>query len=280
MELRFEKSMLSAMKSATATICSIPATSSATDAAALVREHGYCVVRGALSPAELSVIRPRFHALISQAMAAAESGTRHVEVTRLLERDPCLADLMVQPVVFPIARQLIGRDITLATGGEGDCRPAHTGAYISWHNDFVWMPDLPYPLPNSWIRCTYLIDDVDEDTGPFTLLPGTHRSDHACPSAEMTQANGQPLVMPGQVAITGRAGDCLINNTEIWHTSTPNRSDAPRMLAMLLYKHAWMRQWEEGYEISPAFAAAQTDPIRQQLCNVGPWHCRNSWPAQ
>lgn len=268
------------MQSATTSLCSIPATTSPTDAAAIVREHGYGVVRGALSAKELEVIRPRFHAVIGEAMAAAEQGSRHVEVRRLLEQDPCLANLMAQPVIFPIARQLIGRDITLASGGEGDCRPAGTGAFISWHNDFQWMTDLAYPLPHAWIRCTYLIDDVDADTGPFTLLPGTHRADRPCPTAEMTHPDGQPRVMPGQVAITGRAGDCLINNTEIWHTSTPNTSSAPRMLAMFLYKHAWMRQWEEGYDINPEFAAAQTDPIRQQLCGVGPWHGRKSWPAE
>ena len=231
MESRFAPLMLTAMELASATIRWIPATTSTTDAADLVREHGYCVVCGALSPAELSVIQPRFHTMISEAMTAADSGSLHVEVKRLIERDPCLANRMVQLVVFPIARQLIGRDITLAPGGDGDCRPAHTGAYISWHNDVVWMPDLSYPLPNAWIRCSYLIDDVDEDTGPFTLLPGSHRIDHACPSAEMTQTNGQPLTMPRPVAITSHAGDCLINNTEICQTSTPNRSSAPRMLA-------------------------------------------------
>ncbi len=37
------------------------------------------------------------------------------------------------------------------------------------------------------------------------------------------------------VRITGKAGSCLINNTEIWHTNTPNTTDRPRKLIMLLY---------------------------------------------
>ncbi len=247
--------------------------------AALVRQHGYCIVRGALSQAELAVIRPRFDQLMASEVVGA-TDARHIEIRRLLERDPCLADLMVQPTVFPMARALIGRDITLASAGEGDCRPAHTGAYISWHNDFVWMPDLAYPRQNAWIRCTYLLNDVTAERGPFTLLPGTHTENRPCPAAEMTDDQGQPRIMPSQVAITGRAGDCLINNTEIWHTATPNKSDQPRLLAMLLYKHAWMRQWEEGYELSKEFVAAQTDPVRQQLCNVGVWHRTDGkWPA-
>ena len=36
------------------------------------------------------------------------------------------------------------------------------------------MTDVPYPRQNFWVRCTYFLGDVRDDTGPFTLLPGTH----------------------------------------------------------------------------------------------------------
>lgn len=237
----------------------------------LLREQGYCVIPQALRPAELAVLCPRFNDLLSP-LVAAKPGARHVEARRLLESAPEFAVLMDHPATLPIVRAVLGADLTLATAGEGDWRPPHTPAYISWHNDFVWMPDVPYPRQNRWIRCTFLLSDVTEDTGPFTLLPGSHRADRPCPSAQLTDAEGQPHELPGMVRITGKAGDCLINDTEIWHTNTPNRSDQPRKLAMLLYKHAWMRMWEDDYHITPGFAAAQTDPVRRQLCGVGPWH--------
>ncbi len=243
----------------------------AAEAVLLVREQGYCVVPNALSAAELAVLRPRFEQLLSP-LVAANPGARHVEAKRLLEADPAFAALMRHPATLPIVRALIGRDVTLATGGEGDWRPPHTPAYISWHNDFTWMADVPYPRQNRWIRCTFMLSDVDDNMGPFTLLPGSHRADRPCPTAELTDANGQPRPLAGMVRVTGKAGDCLINDTEIWHTNTANDSDQPRQLAMVLYKHAWMRMWESGYELTPEFAAAQTDPVRQQLCGVGPWH--------
>ena len=92
------------------------------------------------------------------------------------------------------------------------------------------------------------------------------------PVVDIEFADGHLPAIYNALRITGKAGDCLINDTEIWHTNTPNRSDQPRKLAMIMYKHAWMRMWEEGYEITPAFAGGQTDPVRRQLCGVGPWH--------
>lgn len=258
-----------------AIVCRMIATaSSPAEAVLLVREQGYCVVPGALSPAELAALQPRFIDLLTP-VVEAQPGARHVELRRLIEADTLFADLAAHPSTLPIARELIGRDVTLASAGEGDWRPPHTPAYISWHNDFTWMADVPYPRQNRWIRCIFFLSDVTEDNGPFTVFPGSHRADRACPSAALTDEHGQPRDLPGMVRITGKAGDCLINDTEIWHTNTANRSDHPRQLAMFLYKHAWMRMWEAGYEITPEFAAAQTDPRRRQLCGVGPWHRTN-----
>src|SRR6185503_11135841 len=105
---------------------------------------------------------------------------RNLQTKKLIEQDPLFADLMDWPGVFPIAKALIGRDITLSDGGYTDYRPARAPAFISWHNDFAWMRDVPYPLHNFWIRCTYFIEDVTEDMGPFTLLPRSHLSAGPC----------------------------------------------------------------------------------------------------
>lgn len=130
------------------------------------------------------------------------------------------------------------------------------------------MANVPYPRQNFWVRTTYFLSDVTEDGGPFTLLPGSHLKDHACPENH----GSQPRHIEGQIGITGKAGSCLINNTEIWHTNSPNNSDNPRRLIMICYKHAWMKQWQEGFSTTAEFAARQTDPLRRQLCGLYDWH--------
>ena len=244
---------------------------------ALVRRDGYVLMRDALAPAQVSDLSRAYDRQLEAHPPAP--GALRVEVPRILERDPAFEPLMDLPTVFPVARALIGADVELASGGELDHKLPRTPAYIAWHGDFQWMQDVPFPRQNFWIRCTYFLGDVEEDTGPFTLLPGTHLADHACP-ADMNQANGQPKVVPGQVGVTGPAGSCLINNTEIWHTNSPLTGDHPRRLIMLMYKHAWMKPWQDGYAISPEFAARQSDPLRRQLTGNIAWHQgRSAFPA-
>jgi hypothetical protein len=237
-----------------------------------LKNEGYTVVPQAITSDELDPIRIKWDEHMAVSLKETPDAI-HAEIKRCLEQDPVFEPLMNLPTTFPIAHAIFGNDITLATAGEGDYRAPNTPAYIGWHNDFAWMQDVPYPRQNFWLRCTYFIDDVTDDMGPFTLLPGSHKADHG-PTRDLTGEDGQPIVPPEAVRVTGKAGDCLINNTEIWHTNTPNRSDRPRKMLMVLYKHAWMRQWQDGYGVTEDFAQRQTDPVRRQLCGIVNWHRR------
>jgi hypothetical protein len=244
---------------------------------ALLRKDGYALMESALSPEQLAAMSAAYDRQL--AFHPPPASALRVEVKRILEQDPVFEPLMDLPTVFPAARALIGADIELASSGELDHKLPRTPAYISWHNDFQWMVDVPYPRQNFWVRCTYFLSDVTEEMGPFTLLPGSHLADRVCPP-ELTGPDRQPRRIEGQIGITGPAGSCLINNTELWHTNWPNQSDRPRRLIMILYKHAWMKQWQEGYETTPEFAARQTDPIRRQLTGNLVWHHgRDHFPA-
>lgn len=235
----------------------------------LLQKDGYVLMENALTPEQVALMSAAYDRQL--ALHPPKPGASRVEVPRFLERDSVFEDLMDLSTVFPIARTLIGADIELASGGELDHKFAHTPAYIGWHDDFVGMTNVPYPRQNFWVRCTYFLSDVTPESGPFTLLPGTHLATHGCPPDLKNEA-GQPLTLPDQVGIVGPAGSCLIDNTEIWHTNTPNTGDLPRRLLMLLYKHAWMKPWQGGFEITAEFAAKQTDPIRQQLVRQVIWH--------
>lgn len=244
---------------------------------ALLARDGYVVLHDALTPAQLTEINAAYDHQLE--LNPPGEGALRVEVPRILERDPAFEQLMDNEPAFRIARAVLGPDIELASGGELDYKLPRTPAYIGWHSDFQWMTGIPLPRQNFWVRCTYFLSEVRDDTGPFTLLPGSHNRDYPCPD-NPRGADGEPLVLEGQIGITGPAGACLINNTEIWHTNSPNRGDLPRRLIMLMYKHGWMKQWQEGYQTTPEFAARQTDPLRRQLTGNLTWHNgANHFPA-
>lgn len=243
----------------------------------LMHADGYVLMENALTPEQTARISDAYDRQLR--LHPPAPGALRVELKRILERDPVFETLMDNPPVFAVARAMIGADIELASGGELDYKLARTPAYIGWHNDFRWMVNVPYPRQNFWIRTTWFLSDVTEDMGPFTLIPGTHRADRVCP-AEYNDASGKPRSIDGQLGMTGPAGSCLINNTEIWHTNWANTSDRDRRLIMFTYKHAWMKQWQDGYEMTEAFAARQTDPVRRQLCGLYSWnHGAGHFPA-
>jgi hypothetical protein len=244
---------------------------------ALFMRDGYVIMHDALKGYQLEELNAAYERQL--ALHPPEPGALRVEVPRILERDPAFEQLMDNPPTFTVARAVIGADIELASSGELDHKLPRTPAYIGWHGDFQWMTNVPFPRQNYWVRCTYFLSDVREDTGPFTLLPGSHMRTQPCPD-NLRGSDGKPAYMEGQIAITGPAGACLINNSEIWHTNSSNRGDLPRRLIMILYKHAWMKQWQQGYETTPEFAAQQADPLRRQLTGNCVWHQgRCSFPA-
>lgn len=233
----------------------------------LMNRDGYVVMEDALNASQLHELNTAY----DKQLEAHPPHPARIEIKRILERDPAFEQLMDLPTVFPVARSIIGADIELATSGELDHKMPHAPAHTGWHNDFRAIPNVPYPRQNFWIRTTYFLNDVTDETGPFTLLPGTHLAGHECPR-EYNDEQGHPKFVAGQLPITGKAGSCLINNTEIWHTNTSNVSDRARRLIMIMYKHAWMKQWQGGYESTPEFLARQTDPLRRQLLGEVNWH--------
>lgn len=236
------------------------------DAVALFHRDGFVVMENALTTSQLDELNAAYDRQLALHPPAPDAG--HKDIPRALERDPVFEQLMDNPPVFRVAHGVLGPDIELATGGELDYKPPRTPAHVGWHNDFPRLWNVPYPRrQHFWVRCVYFLGDVTADMGPFTLLPGTHLKDHVCPE----DFRQPPRFIEGQLGITGTAGTCLINNTEIWHTNSPNTSDRPRRLIMLLYKHAWMKQAGSGYEMTPEFVARQTDPIRRQLVGQIPW---------
>lgn len=244
---------------------------------ALIERDGYVLMENALNPLQVAEISAAYEEQLNREPVAP--GTKRIEIKRILERDLRFEQLIDHPATFAVARAVIGADIELASGGELDHKMPQSPAHIGWHNDFSWMTNVPYPRQNFWIRCTYFLSDVTTESGPFTLLPGTHRMPNVCPG-EWHDENGQPVEVKEQIPIIGPAGSCLINNTEIWHTNTPNVSEKARQLIMILYKHAWMKQWQEGYALSEGFALRQSDPLRRQLCGLYTWHLpASTFPA-
>ena len=120
------------------------------------------------------------------------------------------------------------------------------------------QPPSPFPERNGipllpfMLRASILMSDTTDEMGPTCLVPGSHGTRHmpppwvhsgsaacstpGCPGCfHCATAPAQPRVLPGMVRFTGRAGDILLNDVSIWHTSGPNTTDETRKLCWILW---------------------------------------------
>lgn len=258
----------------------VPANEIAEDLA----RDGCVMIQDVLSPEWVRALQAAYNEAVDE-KAASKLGLadeRHppgwFEIARVLERSEIFENLMDVPKVLAVAGRVLGPDLDLASGGELDFKaPGRLTNYCGWHTDFTWIVSLPYPRQVFWIGCYFLIDDVTEDVGPLTVLPGSHRApgppptDYNAPAGDCGSREGPPRAIEGAVDALGRAGDCLMINTEIWHMSRANGSNRARKLIKVHYKPPWMKVWGGGREYTDAFAERQTDPIRRQLVGLMPY---------
>ena len=226
-----------------------------------IEQQGYTVIPGAIPPALLARMRARFDELIADykniPSAVHTPANGGIDLNRLLEIDPVFSELIEMPTVLPYVDHLHGGDVRLLGASIANFMPAHSPARCGWHHD-----------GGPYTRLTYLLSDLAENGGATAVVPGTHKQD-AIPVPDWSNdADGQPRAIPGMIKVTGRAGDCMINNTHIWHTSTPNESDQPRRIVWVVYKHeAQPMVPPSQYNLlhTPEYFAKQTGERRRRL---------------
>ena len=149
-------------------------------------------------------------------------GVGRIEVNRLFERDSRFEQLMDYAAeLFGIAAvrtRARYRDVVERAAGL-QAAPYPGAHYLAQR----FRVDADDPVPTSELLGAMHVFPLRCDRrerSTFTLLPGSHLSDHGAPPPWDGPGN-QPRHIDGQLAMTGRAGVCLINNTEIWHTKLP-----------------------------------------------------------
>lgn len=244
--------------------CKGPHRQSGTDDLQTNREHltrlhdrGVTRVASAVGPGMLQRCISRLDSLLGSDGRFRSRVPMAKEVQRILERDECFAGLMDLPSIFPIVDAWFNGEASLGDAGIGQGFFARARAQGGWHRD-----------GGSWIRCTFLLSDLEKDGGATAFVEGTHHLEVG-PPQEWNDREGQPYEQAGMMLGVGQAGDCIINVTSVWHTNTPNQSDRERRVIWLLYKPASDPGWDltgMGYALTTEFVTAQSDPLRARLC--------------
>jgi ectoine hydroxylase-related dioxygenase (phytanoyl-CoA dioxygenase family) len=225
-----------------------------------VEANGYLVIENAVTPEQLGEMRRQCaRAEACWRADASLAGVRRwdlEQVVGIMEYHPFFVDMIENPLVFPIVRDLLGPAIRLL---DHDYFMTPPGAKIhrGWHYD-EFFPNVHHPTSILMIKVFYVVEDIPWNGGGTVLLPGSHRFDYKPPNSD------DPEDLPGSVRMSLPAGAAYLMAGRVCHSAGNNLSDRPRKLLIYTYGHKWMRVWD-GYQPSDDVLGLAQTPMRRQL---------------
>lgn len=227
------------------------------DAIAALHEHGYALLRGALSPRDVAWVRA----------ATDRLRPHHWDYTGLVDhykcvfnRDPGWLAYLDRPGVIDLMEAALGGDCHVIGQTAWRCHPGFVGAEL--HTDYVplelpeqWLAEPGFRLPMHVCTVHFFLDDIGPELAPTCIVPGSHRS-------------GRPP-RPGEHTWHGRAaepvlceaGDALVFRSDVWHSGSRNRSERTRYLLQVHYGRRMVAQ-----KFSP-YLTWRFDPLILTACS-------------
>ncbi len=259
---------------------------------AFLDAQGYLVIADALDGDLLAQVREHFYRVEEETRQAwIESfdrppkfkpyglgPTAHV-VEPIITHAEIFLDLLELPLTVSTLRAFLGPDIQMLDNAL-HVKPAGTRTHTRWHRDAArgvysprgwsaeecreWERIKACENPCAKLKVFFFVDDIDADTAPFSVVPGSHKLEvNAVPQYD-------PLTdMPGHVKLVGQAGTALIWHATIWHTAMDNVGTRARRMLLFNYAHYGMKQYEPCVP-TPELAgrARQRSPLCRQLLGL------------
>ena len=169
----------------------------------------------------------REHAL-SLAASEQQAGKSHTylannsaqRVWNLVDKGEIFEEAIQQPKMLEAMEYLLGADCTLSSFTVNVLYPGAPDAGL--HIDYP-LSALPTPRPNFPMvaNSVWFLDDWTLENGATSCVPKSHRRLKALPESGVEYAD--------ELQICGPRGSVLIVNGAIWHGSSENKTNAPRV---------------------------------------------------
>lgn len=185
--------------------------------------QGYLVLSEVVDPAWLRAIHDRLDQLIAEeGPIAGHEVARQPGVTMLadlLNKGQMFERMLRVPEVLAAAHHVLG-DMKVNSLNYRTAPPGGGEQYLHSDCDFLVRDDGSYRICNSM----WVVDEFTADNGATRVVPGTHRS------GRLPQDVLDDVVAPhpDEVVLTAPAGSVIVFNSHLWHSGTPNRSNASR----------------------------------------------------
>jgi ectoine hydroxylase-related dioxygenase (phytanoyl-CoA dioxygenase family) len=197
-------------------------------------DYGYVVIPELLTRDEA---RALYDAFDDFPRAHVDGSERNFNTERVLCHHWGFVEAVTKPRLIEALRLCVGDDIQILSydapetpPGKGPARAWHIEVHGGFSSDSCLS-----------VNAGMYFQDVNEETGPLYIVPGSHRWRRE-PTAE---ERGRPQA--GEIAVAMPAGTGIVIHGQLWHSGGRNTSDRPRRAAFAYVGHYWMKRMDEYY---------------------------------
>jgi ectoine hydroxylase-related dioxygenase (phytanoyl-CoA dioxygenase family) len=219
-----------------------------------------------LSAAEVETLRAELARVIANADGAEPQpvvlrdigrgkGAQVWQIVNIWQASGPFRDLLFQPrITAEIAQLARARQVRL-WHDQIQYKPAATGGVNMWHQDGPYWPILrPKDQVTAWIA----LDDVDEENGCMSMVPGSHAwGDQIQVLHNLKEFTDMTSERAGRAievaACPVRAGGVHYHHSLTWHGSPANASGRPRRAIALHYMPETTRYDASGTHLMKPF---------------------------
>ncbi len=208
------------------------ATSAGRDVAQRLRDDGYVIVSGMMSPGDVRSAA----ADLGRVLGSVPTGRNFFEgfatqrVYALFAKTRTFDRAAVHPLLLEVLDHVLGHyQLSAPVGiriGPGE------QAQILHRDDAVYP--LPQPCPPVVVNTMWPLDEFTGENGATRFIPGSHR----------WEPGRQPTADDPVLTATMSPGSVLFYLGSLWHGGGANRTSRPRLGVILEYAAAWLRPQE------------------------------------
>jgi phytanoyl-CoA dioxygenase PhyH len=200
--------------------------------------QGYCYLEDVIPATEVSAVRDSvYRDVMAHSLLPPPSGY----VPGFLRFNQALAPYVASPRVLELIGLLLGPHarISMFTGTVNGPGIPRGDLHADWPYNQGGMARIPAPYPNCLmhIASMWMLSDFTAEGGGTIIVPGSHlQSDHPRKDGPI-----QPVTpYPGETQMGGRAGTVVLFDARLWHAVAPNRTEKPRVAAIVRYAPWWL----------------------------------------
>lgn len=157
-----------------------------------------------------------------------EVGERRFEIAVQMSGRFAAPQLFANPLLCGLLQPILGQDMRLSGFTAVVSYPGAAQQHVHQDHPLLFTePGMSASLPAYAINVAVPLVDVDAQTGPTGLWPGSHLWPPALPSPDTV------TMVPFQ------RGDCILLDYRTIHTGLPNRGTRARPILYMVYARTW-----------------------------------------